>query len=163
MSGYATALLAAGYDVPPTQANFVWVPLGEATTQWAAGCEERKVIVRGFAGHGARVTVSTPEENDRFIAAATRARRNGLIDSVIAPVGGAAAGSRGARNRGHKRRMSNANTASSTANGNTAPTAVAIHAAPARERVPAVAQAAEEAAAVMMGDRARPASPAVQP
>jgi histidinol-phosphate aminotransferase len=65
------ALRSSGYDVPPTQANFMWVPLGDATAQWAAGCEERKVIVRGFAGHGARVTVSTPEENDRFIAAAS--------------------------------------------------------------------------------------------
>ena len=64
------ALLSFGYDVPPTQANFVWLPLGDATTEWAAGCEQRQVIVRGFAGHGARVTVSTPEENDRFLAAA---------------------------------------------------------------------------------------------
>jgi histidinol-phosphate aminotransferase len=64
------ALLEYGYDVPPTQANFVWVPLGEGTAEWTAGCEQRKVIVRGFAGHGARVTVSTPEENDRFLAAA---------------------------------------------------------------------------------------------
>jgi histidinol-phosphate aminotransferase len=64
------ALRSYGYDVPPTQANFVWVPLGDATLEWAAGCEERKVIVRGFAGHGARVTVGTPDENDRFIAAA---------------------------------------------------------------------------------------------
>jgi histidinol-phosphate aminotransferase len=64
------ALRDAGYDVPPTQANFVWVPLGDATLEWSAGCEQRKVIVRGFAGHGARVTVSTPEENDRFLEAA---------------------------------------------------------------------------------------------
>ncbi|MDT4947941.1 MAG: histidinol-phosphate aminotransferase [Pseudonocardiales bacterium] len=64
------ALLGLGYEVPPSQANFVWVQLGDATTEWAAGCEERKVIVRGFAGAGARVTVSTPDENDRFLAAA---------------------------------------------------------------------------------------------
>jgi histidinol-phosphate aminotransferase len=64
------ALVSFGYDVPPTQANFVWVPLGDATAQWAAGCEQRTVIVRGFAGHGARVTVSTPDENDRFLEAA---------------------------------------------------------------------------------------------
>jgi histidinol-phosphate aminotransferase len=64
------ALLGLGYDVPPSQANFVWVPMGDATTEWAAGCEERKVIVRGFAGSGARVTIGTPEENDRFLAAA---------------------------------------------------------------------------------------------
>jgi histidinol-phosphate aminotransferase len=64
------ALLDIGYDVPPTQANFVWLPLGEATTAWAAGCEQRKVIVRPFAGDGVRVTIGTPEENDRFLAAA---------------------------------------------------------------------------------------------
>jgi histidinol-phosphate aminotransferase len=63
-------LLEAGYDVPPSEANFVWLPLGDATTQWAAGCEERKVVVRAFAGAGVRVTVSSPEENDRFLAAA---------------------------------------------------------------------------------------------
>ena len=62
-------LLELGYDVPRTQANFVWLPLGDATTEWAAACEQRKVIVRGFAGHGARVTISTPEENDTFLAA----------------------------------------------------------------------------------------------
>jgi histidinol-phosphate aminotransferase len=64
------ALLQLGYPVPPSQANFVWLPLGEATTDWAAGCEQRRVIVRGFAGAGARVTIGTPEENDRFLAAA---------------------------------------------------------------------------------------------
>jgi histidinol-phosphate aminotransferase len=64
------SLLAIGYEIPPTQANFVWFPLGEATAAWAAGIEERGVIVRAFAGHGARVTVSSPEENDRFLAAA---------------------------------------------------------------------------------------------
>ncbi len=64
------ALLQVGYDVPPTQANFVWLPLGQASAAWGAGCEQRGVIVRAFAGHGARVTVSTPEENDSFLAAA---------------------------------------------------------------------------------------------
>ncbi|WP_375491132.1 histidinol-phosphate transaminase [uncultured Jatrophihabitans sp.] len=63
-------LLRLGHAVPPTQANFVWVPLGDTTTAWAAGCEARGVIVRAFAGSGARVTVSSPEENDRFLAAA---------------------------------------------------------------------------------------------
>ncbi len=63
-------LRAMGYDVPPSQANFVWLPLGEATTQWAADCERHGVIVRPFAGHGVRVTISTAEENDHFLAAA---------------------------------------------------------------------------------------------
>jgi histidinol-phosphate aminotransferase len=64
------ALVGFGYDVPPTQANFVWLPLAEATVEWAAECEARKVIVRAFAGSGVRVTIGTPDENDRFLAAA---------------------------------------------------------------------------------------------
>jgi histidinol-phosphate aminotransferase len=63
-------LLAMGYEIPPSQANFVWFPLGDAATEWAAGCEERKVIVRAFAGSGVRVTISNADENDAFLAAA---------------------------------------------------------------------------------------------
>jgi histidinol-phosphate aminotransferase len=64
------ALLAAGYTVPPTQANFVWLALGESTAPFAAHCLEHKVVVRPFHPDGVRVTVSTPEENDAFLAAA---------------------------------------------------------------------------------------------
>jgi histidinol-phosphate aminotransferase len=64
------ALVESGYAVPPSQANFVWLPLADATTDWAAGCEQRGVVVRPFAGAGVRVTIGTPEENDRFLAAA---------------------------------------------------------------------------------------------
>ncbi|MFC5996253.1 histidinol-phosphate transaminase [Pseudonocardia hispaniensis] len=64
-------LLGAGYTVPPTQANFVWVALGEQTAAFAAHCLEQKLIVRPFAPDGVRVTVSTPEENDLLLAAAT--------------------------------------------------------------------------------------------
>lgn len=63
-------LRSMGYAVPHSEANFVWLPLGEQTSTWASGCEDRKVIVRAFAGSGVRVTVSTPEENDRLLAAA---------------------------------------------------------------------------------------------
>jgi histidinol-phosphate aminotransferase len=66
----AARLREMSYQVPPSQANFVWLPLGDATADWSAACEERKVIVRAFAGSGARVTIGTPEENDRFLAAA---------------------------------------------------------------------------------------------
>jgi histidinol-phosphate aminotransferase len=59
-----------GYEVPPSEANFVWLPLGDATAEWAQGCEDRKVIVRAFAGSGARVTIGAPEENELFLAAA---------------------------------------------------------------------------------------------
>ena len=64
------ALIDLGYPVPRSQANFVWLPLGEHTSAFAAGCEERKVIVRPFVGDGVRVTIGTPEENDRFLESA---------------------------------------------------------------------------------------------
>jgi histidinol-phosphate aminotransferase len=66
-----------GYDIPPSEANFVWFPLGEATARWAEGCEQRGVIVRAFAGSGARVTIGTAEENDRLLAAARELARSG--------------------------------------------------------------------------------------
>lgn len=64
------ALLDMGYDVPPTQANFVWLPLGERTAAFNEHCMDHKVIVRAFDGDGARVTVGDPHENDAFLAAA---------------------------------------------------------------------------------------------
>ena len=63
-------LLAMGYDVPPTQANFVWLPLGERTAAFNEHCLAHKVVVRAFAGEGARVTIGEPDENDAFLAAA---------------------------------------------------------------------------------------------
>jgi histidinol-phosphate aminotransferase len=65
-----TALLRAGYTVPPSHANFVWVALGERTAAFAAHCLEQKVVVRPFHPEGVRVTVSSPEENDTLLAAA---------------------------------------------------------------------------------------------
>ncbi|MEK6437510.1 histidinol-phosphate transaminase [Pseudonocardia sp. T1-2H] len=63
------ALVAAGYTVPATQANFVWLALGERTADFARHCGEHKVIVRPFHPDGVRVTVSSPEENDRLLEA----------------------------------------------------------------------------------------------
>ncbi|MGH3433744.1 MAG: histidinol-phosphate transaminase, partial [Thermocrispum sp.] len=66
-------LIAAGYPVPDSQANFVWLPLGERTAAFAEHALASKVVVRPFAGSdsaGARVTIGTPEENDLFLAAA---------------------------------------------------------------------------------------------
>jgi histidinol-phosphate aminotransferase len=57
-------------DVPPSQSNFVWLPLGERAAPFAAACAEGGVIVRPFAGEGVRVTIGTPDENDTFLALA---------------------------------------------------------------------------------------------
>lgn len=67
------ALRKLSVDVPDSQANFVWLPLGDRTAAFAAACENRGVIVRAFHPSGVRVTVGTPEENDQFLAAAEAA------------------------------------------------------------------------------------------
>jgi histidinol-phosphate aminotransferase len=64
------ALLADGWAVPPTEANFVWLRLGERTTDFAEGCERAGIAVRPFAGEGVRVSIGAPEANDAFLAVA---------------------------------------------------------------------------------------------
>ena len=64
------ALRAMGAEVPSSQANFVWLPLGDAAPAFGQVCESRGVIVRPFPGDGVRVTIGTPDENDAFLAAA---------------------------------------------------------------------------------------------
>ena len=68
------ALRERGLDVSGSQANFVWLPVGEQATGLAAALEARAVITRPFAGDGIRVTVGTPEEDDAFLAALDVAR-----------------------------------------------------------------------------------------
>jgi histidinol-phosphate aminotransferase len=63
------ALRERGLDVADSQANFVWLPLGEQAAPLAAALEARGVITRPFAGEGVRVTVGAPEEDDVFLSA----------------------------------------------------------------------------------------------
>jgi histidinol-phosphate aminotransferase len=64
------ALLASGYDVPPSQANFVWLVLGERSVGFAEACLGAGIVVRPFPGEGVRVTAGLPEENDRLLEVA---------------------------------------------------------------------------------------------
>lgn len=59
-------LTAQGWDLPETQANFVWLPLGEQTVARAAEAASAGVVVRPFAGEGIRVSVGEPEATDLF-------------------------------------------------------------------------------------------------
>ncbi len=69
------ALTAQGWTVPPAQANFVWLRLGERTAEFAAACERAGVVVRPFPGEGVRVTIGESEANDLFLRAAEEFRR----------------------------------------------------------------------------------------
>jgi histidinol-phosphate aminotransferase len=64
------ALLADGWKVPPSEANFVWLRLGERTMEFSAACDAHGVSVRPFEGEGCRVSVGSPEENEAFLAVA---------------------------------------------------------------------------------------------
>jgi histidinol-phosphate aminotransferase len=64
------ALLADGWTVPPTEANFVWLRLGEHTAAFADACDRAGISVRPYAGDGARVSIGTPEANDAFLTTA---------------------------------------------------------------------------------------------
>lgn len=66
-SRVAAAVRDAGWDIPDAQGNFVWFELGERTPQFAAAAEELGIVVRPFAGQGARISVGEVEANDRVI------------------------------------------------------------------------------------------------
>ncbi|MCW4352636.1 histidinol-phosphate transaminase [Hoyosella sp. YIM 151337] len=76
------ALTAAGYRIPETQANFVWLDLGASTEAFAARCAEAGVLIRPFAGEGARVTIGTPAENDVFLRFALSDSAAGILNAV---------------------------------------------------------------------------------
>ena len=63
-------LLAQGWTVPPTEANFVWLRLGGDTQDFAAACADAGVSIRPFGDEGARISVGTPEADDAFLAVA---------------------------------------------------------------------------------------------
>jgi histidinol-phosphate aminotransferase len=67
------ALRKLSVEVPTSQANFIWLPLGDKSAAFGSACESRGVIVRPFQPDGVRVTIGTPEENDVFLAAAEAA------------------------------------------------------------------------------------------
>jgi histidinol-phosphate aminotransferase len=67
----SAALRADGWTVPDTEANFVWLRLGDQTTRFAQACEAVGISVRPFAGEGARISIGTIAANDAFLAVAS--------------------------------------------------------------------------------------------
>lgn len=64
------SLRSDGWDVPQAQGNFVWLPLGAETLAFAAAAAQAGVMVRPFAGDGARVTIGEVAGNDVFLRVA---------------------------------------------------------------------------------------------
>lgn len=69
------ALAAQGWALAETQANFVWLRLGERTLDFAAACERAGVMVRPFPGEGVRITIGETEANDLLLSTADEFRK----------------------------------------------------------------------------------------
>jgi histidinol-phosphate aminotransferase len=63
-------LVADGWSVPATEANFVWLRLGDQTTAFAEACDAVGIAVRAYPGDGARISIGAPAANDALLAAA---------------------------------------------------------------------------------------------
>jgi len=72
-----TALLAAGYRIVPSETNFLWLPLGSRSAEFAEASAQAGVLVRPYAADGVRVTSGDPHENDQFLAFATAPETTG--------------------------------------------------------------------------------------
>jgi histidinol-phosphate aminotransferase len=75
----AQGLLDLGFDIPDAQGNFVWLPAGHLTADYAAVFASGGIAVRPFVtgdpADGIRITVGEREANDRVIAIAARLPR----------------------------------------------------------------------------------------
>ena len=64
-------LTGQGWTVPPTEANFVWLPLADRSAEFTSHCDAAGVSVRPYLPDGVRVTIADPEANDALLAAAS--------------------------------------------------------------------------------------------
>lgn len=58
------ALGALGWEIPPSAANFLWLPAGAGSGLLAEQLQREGLLVRSFPGLGLRVTVGSPQAND---------------------------------------------------------------------------------------------------
>jgi histidinol-phosphate aminotransferase len=70
-------LRAQGWDVPDSQANFVWLPTGERTDEIAAAFVAADIIVRPFSGDGIRISVGEESSVERVLHVASTTRSTG--------------------------------------------------------------------------------------
>lgn len=64
------ALLEQGWQVPPSEANFVWIDTPDDAVALTEFCAENGVLVCGKPGEGVRVTIAETAANDAFLRVA---------------------------------------------------------------------------------------------
>ncbi|MFC0673957.1 histidinol-phosphate transaminase [Brachybacterium hainanense] len=63
-------LRAQGWQLPDSQGNFVFLPLGERSAEFAAFADARGLVVRAYGVDGVRITIAEVAANDRSIEVA---------------------------------------------------------------------------------------------
>lgn len=63
-------LLTQGWELPESQANFVWLRTGAQTVQAEETLSRHGVIARAFPDEGIRVSIGSPAANQAFLVAA---------------------------------------------------------------------------------------------
>lgn len=63
-------LIALGVDVPVSEGNFVWLPLGSRSGDFGEAMADRGILVRPYGDDGVRITVGTDKDIDRVLEAA---------------------------------------------------------------------------------------------
>ena len=64
---FESELTKLGFKLPPSQANFVWIPLGDRTEEFALRSEGIAVSIRPFAGEGVRISIGERQALERVI------------------------------------------------------------------------------------------------
>ena len=63
------AMAAQGWPVVPSQANFVYLPVGDGAMDLFVRLERQGLVTRPFEGEGVRISLGTSAQNDRLLAA----------------------------------------------------------------------------------------------
>ena len=69
-----TQLRSRGWAIPDAQGNFFWLPLGAHAEAFGDAALDAAVSVRAFPGDGVRISIGSPEANDRVLALCDRWR-----------------------------------------------------------------------------------------
>ena len=64
---FESELAKLGFILPASQANFVWLPLGDRTEEFAKACEGIAVAIRPFPGEGVRISIGEREAMQRIL------------------------------------------------------------------------------------------------
>jgi histidinol-phosphate aminotransferase len=64
---FESELMKLGFTVPRSQANFVWLPIGDRTEEFALRSEGLAVSIRPFPGEGVRISIGERPALERVI------------------------------------------------------------------------------------------------